>query len=797
MGDFLNELNDVQREAVQEYNGPGLIIAGAGSGKTRVLIYRIAWILKQGIPASSILALTFTNKAASEMKERISILVGTEISKYLWMGTFHSIFARILRVESAHAGYTSNFTIYDTQDSKSVIKAIIKELMLDEQIYKPGEVFGRISSAKNNLISAGAYAANTRITAEDARNRKPAIADIFRIYQSRCRAADAMDFDDLLLNTNILFRDVPEVLKKYQDMFRYILVDEYQDTNYAQYLIVSKLSYKHKNISVVGDDAQSIYSFRGARIENILNFKNDYPGHKTFKLEQNYRSTKNIVNAANSLIARNKGQIPKKVWSAKEAGEKLRVLQCPTDLEEGKVIAGLIADKKMSARCDYADFAVLYRTNAQSRIFEEALRRRGIPYKVYGSLSFYQRKEIKDLLAYFRFTVNNLDQEAFNRIINYPARGIGKTTTDKLTAWSNNHGVSCWEIISNIEKHRAALDINKGTAAKLASFGRLMQGFSLKAPEDDAWSLAIHIATASGILKDLFDPNSTENIAKYENIQELLNAVKEFTRQQEEAGESASLTTFLQTVSLLSDADTEKPDDRDKVTLMTIHSAKGLEFDHIFIGGLEEELFPNKFSAASETELEEERRLFYVAITRAGSTATISHAQSRYRWGVPTMCRPSRFISEIDAQFIEIPEPELHGSELADHSVNVNGPGFSESQNKIYSGKTGNRFHTKQSDKPAETVKPLIQRKRLTRIDQGGGSKNAAVSGYSSEERKPATDNQSALQTGMIVEHERFGRGRITAIEGDSPNTKATVLFTTSGQKHLLLKFAKLKIINP
>jgi DNA helicase II / ATP-dependent DNA helicase PcrA len=799
VGDFLKDLNEVQREAVQEYKGPGLIIAGAGSGKTRVLIYRIAWILRQGIPASSILALTFTNKAASEMKERISSLVGAEISKYLWMGTFHSIFARILRFESEHTGYTSNFTIYDSQDSKSVIKTISRELMLDEQIYKPGEVFGRISSAKNNLIGAGAYAVNTGIIAEDARNRKPRIADIFRIYQARCRAADAMDFDDLLLNTNILFRDVPEVLAKYQDMFKYILVDEYQDTNYAQYLIVSKLAHKHGNISVVGDDAQSIYSFRGARIENILNFKNDYPGHKTFKLEQNYRSTKNIVNAANSLIARNKGQIPKKVWSAKETGEKLMVLQCATDHEEGKVIAGLIADKKISTRCDYADFAVLYRTNAQSRIFEEALRFRSIPYKVYGSLSFYQRKEIKDLLAYFRLTVNNRDQEAFNRIINYPARGIGNTTTGKLTAWSNSQGVSCWDIISNIEQYQSALDINKGAAGKLTSFSRLMQGFSQKAEDADAWSLAIHIATASGILKDLFDPNSAENIAKYENIQELLNAVKEFTRQQEEAGENASLTAFLQTVSLLSDADTEKPDDRDKVTLMTIHSAKGLEFDHIFIGGLEEELFPNKFSAASETELEEERRLFYVAITRAASTATISYAQSRYRWGVPTLCRPSRFISEIDTQFIEIPGPGLHGNDINDHIVNGKGQGFSERQNKPYTGNSGNSgksFHKTLPDKPAQTVQPLLHRKKLTRIDRAIENKDASLPRYGSEERTPATENQSSLKPGMVVEHERFGRGRITAIEGESPNTKATVLFATAGQKHLLLKFARLRIIN-
>jgi DNA helicase II / ATP-dependent DNA helicase PcrA len=773
VGDFIKELNEAQQEAVRHIDGPSLIIAGAGSGKTRVLTYRIAWILRQGIPAHAILALTFTNKAAAEMKERIGSLVGFDASKYLWMGTFHAVFARILRFEASHTGYTSNFTIYDTADSRNVIKSIIKELMLDEQIYKTNEVYARISSAKNNLVTAGAYAANARIVGEDSQNRKPRIADIYRIYQKRCRTADAMDFDDLLLNTNILFRDFPEVLASYQEKFRYILVDEYQDTNYAQYLIISRLASKHGNLAVVGDDAQSIYSFRGARIENILNFKKDYPGHRIFKLEQNYRSTKNIVNAANSLIVRNKGQISKKVWSANATGEKIRVLRCATDNEEGGTVAGSIIGRKNSSGCDYACFAVLYRTNAQSRIFEEALRRRGIPYKVYGSLSFYQRKEIKDLLAYFRLTVNNRDEEAFYRIINYPARGIGKTTSDKLIAYRTETGLSSWELISGIEKHLVALDINKGTASKLSRFSSLMQGFAGMAAGEDAWNLAIHIATASGILKDLFNPDSTENIAKYENIQELLNAVREFSRQQEELGEEASLATFLQNVSLLTDADTEKPDDLNKVTLMTIHSSKGLEFDHVYVGGLEEELFPNKLSAASLPELEEERRLFYVALTRAAVTVTVSWAQTRYRWGVPQMCRPSRFIAEIDDEFLEM-EQSMEQYESTGNSKAFPVPSRYQENNKY-----------NKPDRKNETgkVQPPWIAGKLISMNQAG------------VDRTPATDNQSALETGMIVEHERFGRGKITSLEGQPPNTKATVFFNTSGQKHLLLKFAKLRII--
>jgi DNA helicase II / ATP-dependent DNA helicase PcrA len=780
--DFLNDLNDVQQQAVRQTGGPALIIAGAGSGKTRVLTYRIAWLLEQGIPARSILALTFTNKAATEMKERIACLVGFESAKHLWMGTFHSVFARILRFEAAHTGYTSNFTIYDTADSRNVIRQIVKELMLDEQLYKPGEIFARISSAKNNLVSAGAYASNQGILEEDSKSRRPRLADIYRLYQKRCHLADAMDFDDLLLNTNILFRDHPEVLSKYQDAFRYILVDEYQDTNYAQYLIVSRLAARHRNLSVVGDDAQSIYAFRGARIENILNFRKDYPDHKIFKLEQNYRSTKVIVNAANSLIAKNRGQISKTVWSAREAGEKITVIECPTDLEEGAEIARSITGRKEKSRCDYSGIAILYRTNAQSRIFEEALRRHNIPYRVYGSLSFYQRKEIKDLLAYFRLAINNRDREAFYRIINYPARGIGKTTVEKIASLSNETGLHPWEIINNTGKYRTELNINTGAASKLAGFADLIKDFSLRVPGGDAWQTAMHIASSSGILKDLFDPRSTENIAKYENIQELLNAVKEFSLRQTEMGEDASLGTFLHNVSLLSDTDTEKPDERDKVSLMTIHAAKGLEFDHVYVGGLEEELFPNRFAVASPSELEEERRLFYVAITRAASSLTLSHAATRYRWGVPAMCRPSRFLSEIDPQFLDYPVMEdIPGVRRQKRPVILDSP-----VHRRHEGPNESQRYPATPRKPEPAPPPPQGRPAGTRLLRMEKAARAPES---------QGDDLSGLRAGMNVHHERFGKGVVEIIEGDPPNTRATVDFASAGRKQLLLKFAKLKIL--
>jgi DNA helicase II / ATP-dependent DNA helicase PcrA len=805
VSDLLKDLNEVQQQAVRETDGPGLIIAGAGSGKTRVLTYRIAWLLGQGVPASNILALTFTNKAAAEMKERIGQLVGQGTTKYLWMGTFHSVFSKILRIESKHTGYSSNFSIYDTQDSRNVIRAIIKELGLDEQFYKPNAVFGRISFVRNNLITAGAYASNTNLIAEDTKAGRPKISEIFTLYRKRCHAADAMDFDDLLLNTNILFRDHPEVLAKYQDAFRYILVDEYQDTNYAQYLIVSKLAAKYKNISVVGDDAQSIYAFRGARIENILNFKKDYPGYKIFKLEQNYRSTKTIVNAANSLIAVNKGQIRKNIWSANETGEKLRVLECATDHEEGAVIARSISERITETGCGFDCFAILYRTNAQSRIFEEVLRRQNIPYKVYGSLSFYQRKEIKDLLAYCRLTVNKNDQEAFYRIINYPARGIGKTTTDRLANYCNANGLNPWGIVSNMEKYQPELGFNRGTSGRLSAFGKMITGFSELSLQSDAWETASRIANMSGILKDLFDPNSSENITKYENIQELLNGIKEFTDHQAEEGESTSLADFLQNVSLLTDADTEKPDDHNKVTLMTIHSAKGLEFKHVFIGGLEEELFPNHFAAASASELEEERRLFYVALTRAGSSATLTYSQTRYRWGVPAVCRPSRFLSEIDPKFLEHPDLKLQvtGSSRhkdGDFDTFSSEPGIKEPANYTSIKRRGGQLQKKH---PAKSPVAPISRSKLIRMDQAEKRPDTLNSGNTGNSQAAGlmnnTDHTSGrykdLTAGMLVEHERFGKGKVIKIEGHPPNAKATVDFMSHGQKQLLLKFAKLRLV--
>ncbi|MFO7923345.1 MAG: 3'-5' exonuclease [Bacteroidales bacterium] len=791
-GDFLKDLNKAQQEAVKQIEGPGLIIAGAGSGKTRVLTYRIAWLLKQGIPAAGILALTFTNKAAAEMKERITGLVGYGSARYLWMGTFHAVFSRILRTEAKHTGYTSGFSIYDTLDSRNVIKGIIRELKLDEQVYKPNEIFGRISSAKNNLISAQAYAANAGLTEEDRRRQKPMTAEIFRLYQKRCRNADAMDFDDLLLNTNILFRDFPEVLAKYQEIFRYILVDEYQDTNYAQYLIVSKLAAKHKNIGVVGDDAQSIYSFRGARIENILNFKNDYPGYRIFKLEQNYRSTKTIVNAANSLIARNRGQIHKKIWSARETGEKLSVLECATDHEEGAAVAQSIIKKKDDSGCNYDCFAVLYRTNAQSRIFEEVMRRNGIPYKVYGSLSFYQRKEIKDLLAYFRLTVNNRDQEALHRVINYPARGIGKTTTDRLSGYCNENGIHPWDVICNISKYQSSLSINRGTASRLAAFSEMINGFTTKSAGNDAWQMAGHIASASGILKELFDPKSPENVTKYENIQELLNGVREFTLKQKEQEESTSLGAFLQNVSLLTDQDTDKPNDRDKVTLMTVHSAKGLEFRHVYVGGLEEELFPNIFASNSPQELEEERRLFYVALTRAETTATLTYAQTRYRWGVPVLCRPSRFLSEIDPGYLEYPEKSL----LSTKTEQYNHPydDANSVREKRFSRSAKQNTGAPPLKNPPATAHDPLKTGRFVPLNRTKNS-TLRLDGSHRGSNNPGSENYE-LETGMTVEHERFGRGKVISIDGRYPDTKATVSFSPGGQKQLLLKFAKLRIIS-
>ena len=770
MYNYLDELNEPQKEAVVNYKGPSLVIAGAGSGKTRVLTYRITHLLAQGIPAHKILALTFTNKAAAEMKTRIARMVGNETARFLWMGTFHSLFARILRAEAQHLGYSSNFAIYDTIDSKNLIKKIIKELGLDDKTYKPNEVYGRISSAKNNLITAKAYSSNQQIQIQDQKNKKPRIVDIYNIYANRCKKADAMDFDDLLLNTNILFRDFPEVLEKYQDKFQYILVDEYQDTNFSQYLIINKLSAKNKNICVVGDDAQSIYDFRGAKIENILNFRNDYPGYNLYKLEQNYRSTKTIVNAANSIIKKNSEQIHKRVFSDNAVGDKIQVIEAETDKDEAYRVARLIQDVGIERDYDFKDFAILYRTNAQSRSFEEALRKFSIPYKVYGSISFYQRKEIKDLLAYFRIAVNHKDDEALLRIINYPTRGIGNTTISKLETFANNQNINIWDVLLKIEQVQSGL--NAGTINKLKKFRDMIIKFSEDVKSMDAFDSATEIANASGIIAELNKPESHEEITKYENVEELLNGIKEFVDENPDPENFPILERFMENVALFTNQDNEKDDDFNKVTIMTIHSAKGLEFKYVFLAGLEEDLFPSPMSSGTQKELEEERRLFYVALTRAEESAIISYAKERYKWGTPTSCRPSRFIKEIDEQYLELPETFFEDSL----------PSFNNDD--IFSTSSKPRFEKKKSG--INSSIPLIN-KKLVKLSEAKGSSN------SNEDFKP--DDPSLIKVGMIVKHNKFGIGIIDKIEGVAPYNKAVVKFEVVGTKQLLLKFAKLQII--
>jgi len=769
--DYLNELNEAQKEAVVNYRGASLVIAGAGSGKTRVLTYRITHLLANGIPAHKILALTFTNKAAAEMKSRIAKMVGNDVARFLWMGTFHSIFARILRSEAEHLGYTSNYTIYDTIDSKNLVKKIIKELGLDDKTYKPNEIYGRISSAKNNLITAKAYSSNQQIVIQDQKSKRPRMAEIYMIYANRCKKADAMDFDDLLLNTNILFRDFPDVLEKYQDKFQYILVDEYQDTNFSQYLIINKLSEKTKNICVVGDDAQSIYAFRGAKIENILNFRKDYPEYQLYKLEQNYRSTKTIVEAANSLIKKNKEQIPKKVYSKNDVGDKIKVIEAETDKDEAYTVARIIQDTAIDRGYEYKDFAILYRTNAQSRSFEEALRRFNIPYKVFGSISFYQRKEIKDVLAYFRLAVNQKDDEALLRIINYPTRGIGQTTVSKIETYANSQDLNIWEVLLKIDKIQTGL--NAGTINKLVKFRNLIQGFAEDIKSLDAYDAAMEVAKESGILKELHNPESHEEQTKYENVEELLNGIKEFVDEHDDPEFFPSLDRFMENVALLTNQDNEKNEDFNKVTIMTIHSAKGLEFKFVFLAGLEEELFPSSMSSGTQKELEEERRLFYVALTRAEESAMISFAKERYKWGVPTSCRPSRFIKEVDEQYLELPES------FYDQPTTPFGYNLFEEPAKP-------RFEKKK--KGVNATIPLIN-KKLVKLSEA----NAKTS-QSKTDFKP--DDPSLIKQGMIVKHAKFGLGEVILIEGTEPNKKAKVNFEVIGEKQLLLKFAKLQIVS-
>lgn len=779
MLDYLKGLNEVQYEAVVRTEGPSLVIAGAGSGKTRVLTYRIAHLLKQGAKPFSILSLTFTNKAAREMKERISKVAGENVARYLWMGTFHSIFARILRMEHEVIGYPSNFTIYDSADSKSLIKTIIKSFQLDDKVYKPGVVAGRISMAKNNLITPVAYANSAEIKTVDRNMRMPQISEIYKEYAKRCKLSGAMDFDDLLLITNLLFRDHPEVLAKYQKRFGYVLVDEYQDTNYAQYLIIKKLAASHKNICVVGDDAQSIYSFRGARIENILNFKNDYPSHKVFKLEQNYRSTQTIVNAANSIIAQNTKQIKKTVFSENDLGNPIKILSALTDNEEGFLVAQEIAQTQLRDHFQYQDYAILYRTNAQSRIFEESLRKRNIPYKIYGGLSFYQRKEIKDLLSYFRMTINPADNEALKRIINYPARGIGQTTMAKLETAAIGKETSIWKVITALPTINHA-NLNKGTVTKITKFVALIKSFEKLTQENDAFETAKTIAEQTGILKELYNDKSPEGLSRHENLQELLNGIQEFSISAKEQGEPDKLESYLEDVALLTDQDNEKDEDKNKVTLMTIHSAKGLEFKNVFVVGMEENLFPSQRQGekATQESLEEERRLFYVAVTRAEKNAWLSYANQRYRWGNLDFCTPSRFLEELDSKYVD-------AQSLQNLSESIAPTPAATPKNVSYSN-PAQRFARRQAQTPSSFKtrdSQNILNKKLVSLKESGKKQDSFVG-----------DDPMKLQAGMLVEHQRFGEGKVLKIDGVSPNLKATVFFQRAGRKQLLLKFAKLKI---
>ena len=762
--DYLDTLNESQRVAVENIEGPTMVIAGAGSGKTRVLTYRIAYMMQHGVDPFNILALTFTNKAAKEMTERIGSIVGGGEAKNITMGTFHSVFARILRFNADRLGYPQNFTIYDTQDTKSLLKDIVKELNLDDKIYKPSMVYGRISAAKNNLISPEAYAENTDIIAEDRQSQRPELARIYKAYAVRCFKAGAMDFDDLLYQTNVLLRDFPDVLHYYQQKFRYILVDEYQDTNYAQYLIVKKLAAVYEILCVVGDDAQSIYSFRWANIQNILNFRNDYPDFKLFKLEQNYRSTQTIVEAANSVISRNKEQIKKSVWTENDQGLPIKVIRTMTDNEEGKIIANKIFDIKHAETSKWSDFAILYRTNRQSRSFEEALRRLNMPYKIYGGLSFYQRKEIKDLMAYFRLTANPRDEEALKRVINYPKRGIGKTSWETIVIAANNYNVALWDVISDFMTY--PVDIPGATRSKISDFVTMIQSFSAQLLTQPAYDLAQHIAKSSGILKELYTDKDKgpEEVERYQNIEELLAGIKEFTVQRGE-DEQAILSDYMIDVALLTDADTDKEDDKNKITMMTIHSSKGLEFPHVFLVGLEENLFPSQLSINSRSELEEERRLFYVAVTRAEKTCTISYASSRFQWGNLVSSEPSRFIAEINQDYLSFENPygaAMGGGRSLNSGRPVTERGFVGGLNK-------------------KAVTPST----------------GSLKSLSDLSSKPATSEAMNLdlKVGYNVEHDRFGKGKVTKLEGTGVDKKATIFFPHAGAKTLLLRFAKLTVL--
>ncbi|MFV0345331.1 MAG: ATP-dependent helicase [Bacteroidales bacterium] len=772
MEELLIGLNDAQREAVININGPSLVIAGAGSGKTRVLTMRIANLLNNGVAPYEILALTFTNKAAREMKDRIASVVGAERARYLWMGTFHSIFSRILREQADKLGYPNDFTIYDTADSKNLIKSICKDLELSDKTYKPATVLGRISKAKNNLISPIAYAQNGDLLNFDSYIRMPRICEIYKEYAKRCTMSGAMDFDDLLFNTNILFRDFPEVLQKYQERFKYFLVDEYQDTNFSQYLIVKKLAQKSNNICVVGDDAQSIYSFRGARIENILNFKKDYPELKTYRLEQNYRSTQTIVDAANSVIKANKNQLFKNVFSENEVGDKISVNSMLTDKEEGFVIAREIQNLHLAKHQPYKDIAILYRTNSQSRIFEEAFRQVNIPYKIYGGLSFYQRKEIKDVISYMRLIVNSKDNEALKRIINYPKRGIGTSTLTKLEVYANSREMSIWQALNKQLKINN-LGFNNGTLGKLKLFYSLIAGLKKEIEGKDAHDAASTIVESSGILSELHSDKTPEGVSRYENLEELLNGIKEFSIDALEQGLENNLSAYMLDVSLLTDQDEKNVEDDDFVTLMTMHASKGLEFSTIFIVGVEEGLFPSqKVSADNEQGvLEEERRLFYVALTRAEKKAYISFCNSRYTWGETKMPKPSRFIYDIDMRFVDASEYTIR-------------------QLKKYTTKALPAERATPTSPSRLPTNPQGYKSRLTKLNP-----NATTQSINTSPERKGTDIRT-LKVGIRVEHNRFGKGTILQLVDDGANSKATILFDVVGSKSLILAYASLTPIS-
>ncbi|QXP62164.1 ATP-dependent helicase [Polaribacter sp. HaHaR_3_91] len=772
MSTYLDSLNEPQRQAVLQKDGPMIIIAGAGSGKTRVLTYRIAHLMKQGVDSFNILSLTFTNKAAKEMKARIAGVVGHSESRNLWMGTFHSVFARILRTEADKLGFPTNFTIYDSQDSVRLISAIIKEKNLNREQYKPKQILGRISSFKNSLITVKAYFNNPELQEADLHASRPEVGNIYRAYVDRCFKAGAMDFDDLLLRTNELLARFPETLAKYQDRFRYIMVDEYQDTNHSQYIIVRALADKFGNICVVGDDSQSIYSFRGANIQNILNFQKDYPDVKTFKLEQNYRSTSNIVNAANSVIENNKTKLDKEVWTSNDPGEAINVMRTISDGEEGRFVAQSIWENQMNHQLTPDDFCVLYRTNSQSRAIEDALRKKGIDYKIYGGISFYQRKEIKDILSYLRILINPNDEEALKRIINYPARGIGATTIDRLTIAANHYKKSIFDIIKYIDK--IDLKINTGTKNKLRNFMTMMQSLQVESQTKNAFEIAETVVKKAQLIKDLEKDGTPEAVSKVENVQELLNGIKDFITDKIEEGGDTSLTTFLEDVALATDFDAKKEDDKPSVSLMTIHQSKGLEYMYVYVVGLEESLFPSAMSMNTRSELEEERRLFYVAITRAEKVAYLSYAQTRYRWGKLVDAEPSRFLEEIDDQYLNYITPKSTNpaiNNFVDKSIFDDAPKGIRFQKPI---------QRKKMERDLVKKKEIIIPKNLKKVSQATSKPNLF---------------DGNIVVGNFVEHNRFGTGEVIGLEGNGPNKKAEIKFGTVGKKKLLLQFAKLKVI--